>query len=372
MRLGFDAKRVFHNATGLGNYGRDVLRVLRARFPQNEYVAYSPRPPARDGGCAPVQVRGPRDALGRTLPSLWRQRGVVTDLVSDGIDLYHGLSNELPLGLEKTGIATVVTIHDLIFERFPALYSPIDRRIYRWKVRSAARRARLVIAASEETKRDLVQLYRVDPARIRVVYQTCHPSFRAPPDPVLAAELRARLALPPSFVLAVGTLEERKNLELVLRALLRLPDVHLVAVGRPTPYARHLARFVADHGLARRVRFLQGLTMTELAELYRLADAAVYCSRIEGFGIPVLEALTAGTPVVTTRGGVFPEVGGDAAAYVDPDDAEALRDELGRLLSDPARRARMREAGLRQAAHFGDERIADALMAVYEEAVLGR
>jgi glycosyltransferase involved in cell wall biosynthesis len=373
MRLGFDAKRVFHNTTGLGNYGRDVLRILRARFPGHGYFAYSPRPSAAPAVAAAegaaLELRGPRDAIGRAVPALWRQRGIVSDLAADRIDLFHGLTNELPSGIESTRIATVVTIHDLIFERFPALYPPIDRRIYRWKFRSAARRARVVVAASEETRRDLLELYGVDPARIRVVYQTCHPAFRAAPDPALAAALRERLRLPSSFLLAVGTLEERKNLALVLRALVKLPDVSLVAVGRPTPYAQRLAAFVEANGLSGRVRFLQGLSMPELAALYRLADAAVYCSRVEGFGIPVLEAITAGTPVVTTRGGVFPEVGGDAAAYVDPDDADELRGVLEGILSDPARRARMREAGLAHAARFRDEVIADGLMAVYEEAL---
>jgi glycosyltransferase involved in cell wall biosynthesis len=372
MRLGFDAKRAFHNATGLGNYSRDVLRILQARRPEHEYVAYTPRP----GRLAPLagptlRVQGPRSPLSRAFPSLWRQAGVVTDLRRDGVALYHGLSNELPTGIERTGIASVVSIHDLIFERHPELYAPIDRRIYRMKFRSAAARASRIVAISEQTAADLVELYGVERARIRVVYQVCHPAFHAPEDPALAAALRQRLALPPAFILSVGTLERRKNLLLALQALRGLEGVHLVAVGRPTPYARELDAYVAEHGLAPRVRFLRGLAMPELAALYRMASVVVYPSFIEGFGIPILEALASGTPVVTTRGGCFAEAGGPGAAYVDPRDPEELRAVLAAILADPARRAEMAARGRAHAERFRDEVIADDLFRVYDEALQG-
>jgi glycosyltransferase involved in cell wall biosynthesis len=371
MRLGFDAKRVFHNATGLGNYGRDVLRILQARRPEHAYLAYSPRPPATPPPSlgTRISVRGPSTPLGRLVPMLWRQVGMVRDLVRDRVDLYHGLTNELPTGIERAGVPAVVTIHDLIFERYPELYPPIDRRIYRAKFRSASRRARLVIAASEETRRDLVERFGVPEARVRVVYQVCHPAFRAPPDPAAEAALTARLGLPAVFVLQVGTIERRKNLLLTLGALAELPDVALVVVGRPTPYLAEIQSFIRARRLEQRVEFLQGLTMPELAALYRRAAVAVYPSIVEGFGIPILEAIASGTPVVTTRGGVFPEVGGPGTAYVDPHDPAELRAELGSILSDPARRARMRAAGLIHAQRFGDEAIADALFRVYEEAL---
>lgn len=370
MRLGFDAKRAFHNATGLGNYSRDVLRILQARFPEHEYLAYTPRPGRLAPAAGPaLRAVGPRGALGRALPALWRQAGIVRDLARDEVALYHGLSNELPAGIERTSVAPVVTIHDLIFERHPELYPAIDRRIYRLKFKSAAARARLVVAVSEQTAQDLVELYGVPRARIRVVYQVCHPAFHAPADPAADAALAARLALPATFLLSVGTLERRKNLLVALRAIAPLEGVSLVAVGRPTPYARELAAFVEEHGLEDRVRFLRGLTVPELASLYRLATAFVYPSIFEGFGIPILEALAAGTPVVTTRGGCFAEAGGPGSAYVDPRDPEELSAVLSALLADPARRAEMSARGRAHAARFSDAAIADDLFRVYEEAL---
>lgn len=373
MNIGFDAKRVFHNATGLGNYARDVLRILHRFGPEHVYFAYTPRP-----GRIPFEgivqgdrfhVRGPRGLLRRALPALWRTRGIVSDLRADGIRLFHGLSNELPLGIERSGIASAVTIHDLIFERFPELYPPIDRRIYAAKARSAVARAGVVIAISEQTKRDLVERYAVPEARIRVVYQTCHEAYRSPVPEERLRQVRARYQLPETFLLAVGTIERRKNLLLALQALEKLPDVPLVAVGRPTPYAEELHAFARAHRLSARVRLLSGVSTPDLAAMYRLATVALYPSIFEGFGLPIVEALFSGTPVVTTRGGCFGEAGGAGSAYVDPRDPEELRAVLEALLGDPGRRAAMREAGLRHAERFSEEAIAKGLFEAYEAAL---
>jgi glycosyltransferase involved in cell wall biosynthesis len=372
MRVGFDAKRVFHNTTGLGNYARDVLRVLSAHAPQHEYVAYNPRPGSVpfDLPGAPLTQRGPR-GLGKVVPDLWRAAGMVSDLVEDGIDLYHGLSNELPVGLERTDVAGVVTVHDLIFERFPQLYGTVDRHIYRWKFRSAAERARLVVAISHQTGRDLHDLYGVPWSRLRIVYQGCHPAFWQAMPAAQLEEVARRHGLSAGFVLQVGTIEERKNLLLTVRAVAALPGVTLVVVGRMTPYARKVQDFVAQNGLGGRVRLLSGVGTGELAALYRLAAVAVYPSFFEGFGIPIVEALASGTPMVTTRGGVFPEAAGPGSAYVDPRDPEELRAALASILADPDRRAAMRTAGLGWAERFKDERIAADLLRVYAEARTG-
>jgi glycosyltransferase involved in cell wall biosynthesis len=263
----------------------------------------------------------------------------------------------------------VVTIHDLIFERYPELYPAIDRRIYRWKFRSAAERAGLVVAISEQTRADLVERYGVDPARIRVVYQGCHPAFQAPLAPGALAEAARRLELPPRFLLSVGTVERRKNLGLTVRALAGLPaDVALGVVGRETPYAGEVRAEARRLGVEGRLRFLRGgVRQPDLAALYGRCQALVYPSIFEGFGIPIVEALFTGAPVVTTRGGVFPEAAGPGSAYVDPHDPEELRATLAAILEDDGRRAAMRAAGREHARRFEDEAIAASLFRVYEE-----
>jgi glycosyltransferase involved in cell wall biosynthesis len=370
MNLGFDAKRAFHNATGLGNYARDVLRILHRHAPEHALFAYDPRPGpiAFDLG-AGFQVRRPSTLVGRAFPALWRARGVVADLRRDGIRLFHGLSGELPLGIERAGIASVVTIHDLIFERHPDLYPAVDRRLYAWKARSAVARASLVVAASAQTRDDLVERYGVPAARVRVVYQGCAEVFKTAPAPEALAAAARRWALPARFVLSVGTVERRKNLLQAVRAVEAIPGASLVAVGRRTPYAREVLAYVEARGLGDRVRLLEGVPLADLAAMYRLADALVYPSLFEGFGIPIVEALFSGTPVVTTRGGCFSEAGGPGSAYVDPADPEELRAALAGILGDPGRREAMRRDGLAHAARFRDEAIAAELVEAYRVAL---
>jgi glycosyltransferase involved in cell wall biosynthesis len=368
MHVGFDAKRAFQNSTGLGNYSRDVLRILAAHHPGHRYVAYAPRLESRLELPPGVEARGPSSAWGRLVPSWWRTRGITGQLRRDGVELFHGLSNELPLGIEGSGVRCVVTIHDLIFERLPELYRAVDRRIYRWKFRSAAERADLVIAISEQTREDLVAFYGIARERVRVVYQGCHPAFQSEPPAAALAAVAARRQLPQRFLLSVGTIERRKNLALTVRALAGLPGVELVVVGRETAYADEVRAEAARLGVAGRIRFLHGLGPFELAALYRLATALVYPSRFEGFGIPIIEALFSGTPVVTTRGGVFPEAAGPGSAYVDPDDADQLREVLASLWVEEGRRATMRAVGLAFVQRFSDAAVAAALLGAYHQA----
>lgn len=366
MRIGFDAKRVFFNTTGLGNYGRDVLRVLHRHCPAHELVAYTPGKGrvafALDGR---FEVRTPHGPIWRAFPAAWRTAGVAADAARDGVELFHGLTGELPLGLARHGVRSVVTIHDLIFERYPELYRPIDRRIYRWKMRGAARRADLVLAISDQTKRDLVELYGVPAGKVRVVYQGCHAAFRQPVAPEARAEVSRRFALPPVFLLAVGTIERRKNLEVVVRALAGLPGVPLVAVGRATPYLDELKALAREAGVEDRVRFLQGASVADLVALNALATLVVYPSLFEGFGLPIIEGLCAGTPVVTSKGGCFAEAGGPSSAYADPHDPEEWRETLAALLADPDRRRAMAAAGRDWAERFADPAIARALDEAY-------
>ncbi len=386
MNYGFDAKRAFQNTTGLGNYARDLLRILAQRRPGHRYLAYgagkagAPAGAGEGPAVCPVngggdwlvpglERRGPDTTWGRCLPRLWRLCGLTAQLRRDGVQLFHGLSNELPLGLERSGVRSVVTIHDLIFERFPALFSPVDRRLYAWKYRSAVARADRIIAISGQTRDDLVELYGVNPSRIRVVHQGCRPAFQAPPAPGADDEVARRLDLPPRFLLCVGTVERRKNLELVVKALPGLPGVPLLVVGRQTGYAGEVRALARRLGVEDRLRFTRTDCAGTLAALYRRCTVSVYPSRYEGFGIPIVEALFCGAPVVTTPGGACQEAAGPGAGYVGPDDVDGMRELLAALLADEGRRAEMSAAGRRHARRFEDEAIAEGLDAVYRELV---
>ena len=221
LRIAFDAKRITHNATGLGNYGRTMVAMLARFAPQNRYDLYTPDP-GRDelrrrlDGIPQLTFRYPRKPLHGPFKALWRSLGLSRELAPDTA-LFHGLSGELPSGLRKRGVRSVVTIHDLIFLRFPAYYKPVDRWIYTLKFRSACRRADRIIAISEATKRDVMHFFGIPEQKIDVIYQGCDERFKHPVDAALLDDVRRRHALPDHYILSVGSIEERKNLLLLLR-----------------------------------------------------------------------------------------------------------------------------------------------------------
>ena len=371
LTVGFDAKRIVRNASGLGAYSRTLVNdIIRCSRGGMNLLLYAPdrgldslRSQIDTGGARFVYPQG---HPGRLRRDYWRARGVTAQLVADGVDLYHGLTGELPVGLRKAGVRGVVTIHDLIFMRHPEYYHWIDTRIYRWKFFNACREASRIIAISERTKADVVELGGVDPSKVDVIYQSCDPRFTGSVTAGLLAETAARYRLPRRFVLSVGTIERRKNVMLALRALCGLPsDVHLVVVGRRTPYAASVEREACALGLSQRLHVLCGVDDTHLQAIYRLAEAFVYPSRYEGFGIPVIEAIFSGLPVVACTGSFREEAGGPASLYVGPDDAGAMARALGQVLRGaPGREGRIRESQA-YVERFRGASVAEQVMRVY-------
>ena len=333
MIIGIDAKRIVRNGTGLGSYGRtlvnDLIRLgdsdleLRLYAPDEGHDALRGQI-IGDGNVLFCYPKGKPSGLRK---AWWRMHGVVSDLKRDHVGIYHGLSGELPVGLHKAGIRGIVTIHDLIFMRHPEYYHRIDTKIYEWKFRQTLREADSIIAISERTRQDILELggEQYDD-RIKVIYQSFAPRFSTAVRPEKKEEVRQRYKLPQCYVLNVGTMERRKNLLLAAEAIDLLPqDIHLVAVGRQTAYVREL-----PHN--DRIHLLSGVPDDDLAAIYALAEAFVYPSRYEGFGIPIIEAIAAGLPVVACTGSGFEEAGGPDSLYVGPDNvidmAEALKMSL--------------------------------------------
>lgn len=365
MRIGYDAKRYFHNRTGLGNYSRDLIRILAAHYPENEYLLYTPKKGMAEVP-AQASVRLPSGIWNGLLGSLWRRIRIARAARRDRVDLYHGLSNELPAGLTRVSISTVVTIHDLIFERFPKLYAPIDRRMYRFKFRRAAQQADVVVAISQQTKDDLIHYYNIREDKIRVIYQGCAPVFQSEIDQEQVERVRQRYNLNHPFILQVGTIEERKNAGLCIEALPMIDDLEFILVGRPTKYWDQIRETAVSLGVSDRIRRVEPGDMTELACIYRMATVFVYPSRFEGFGIPIIEALYSETPVVTSSNGVFSEAAGPGSAYINPDDAQQLAVVVNRIAGSPEVRRRMTEAGLKHARNFNDETIAGQWHQLYQ------
>lgn len=367
MHIGFDAKRLFFNHSGLGNYSRSTVGLLRKYAPQHRYTLFTPREGNRCGfDTDRTEVVRPHGAAALA-PSLWRSYGMARAIRRSGVEVYHGLSNELPADIRRSGARSVLTMHDLIFVRMPELYKPADRRIYTAKYGRSCREADRIVAISRQTADDLVNLWHVDPARIEVVYQGCDPIFYEQATDERRKAVGQRYMLPNGYILSVGTIERRKNLMLTVKAMAEGNiDCFLVAVGRHTPYADEVMEYAVRNGIAHRIRMVHDAAFADLPALYQMSSAVVYASLYEGFGIPILEGLNSGVPVITSRGGVFSETGGDACLYVDPHDADQMIDALNRALGDQALRSDLAEKAAGHVLHFREERIAEHLMRVYE------
>lgn len=372
VRIGFDAKRVVRNGTGLGNYGRtlvnDLARIAPADWQLRLYAPDEGRPELRRQVAETERVRLvlPRHRPLRLQRALWRVGPVVDDLCRDGVRLYHGLTGELPRGLQRAGIRSVVTIHDLIFMRHPEYYHKIDTKIYEWKFRVACREADRIIAISERTKQDVMQLGGVAADRIDVIYQSCSPRFATAVTRQQMDEVRSRYGLSSRFMLSVGSIEERKNILQAVSALRHLPEeLHLVAVGRSTDYSRRVLKVAAKTSLAGRIHFLHGVPDQDLQALYQMAEVFVYPSRYEGFGIPIIEAIHSGLPVVAATGSCLEEAGGPDCLYVSPDDAEALACAVSRVLRGAVGREQRIQRSREYVRRFEGTDVAGQVMDVY-------
>ena len=377
ITIGYDAKRIVRNATGLGNYCRTLVNNLLAVDDGSLRLRLYAPDEGRDD--LRQQIRAderttfvlPKRGGGRLWRDYWRFTGMVADLKSDGSDLYHGLSGELPRGIGRTGIPAVVTIHDLIFLRHPEYYNPIDVLIYRLKFLLTCREASHIVAISECTKRDIVHYGHVPEEKITVIYQDCDDSFKRTPQSAKLLEVAARYHLPQRFVLNVGSIEERKNVLLAVKAMQQLPsDVHLVIVGKHTAYTDEVMSYAESHGLAARVHILHGVPFADLPSIYRLAELFVYPSRYEGFGIPIIEAIYSGLPVVACTGSCLEEAGGPDSLYVAPDDVDGMARALLALLNDAHRSDRIGRSR-QYVQRFDTQRVTQQMINLYRRLAQG-
>ena len=369
MRIGFDAKRVFYNRSGLGNYSRDIVQALYQKFPEEEYILYTPSvrgsisflPSNRVG------IATPPLGFGKLRSSYWRTMLLAKRLERDEVDIYHGLSHEVPYNIQKTRVKSVVTIHDLIFMRYPQWYGFIDRKIYERKVRYSCNAANKIIAVSQQTKDDLISFMGIDEQKIQVIYQGCNDIFKKEASQEDLNRVHKKHGLPDRYILSLGTIEERKNLLTVIRALHEGNiDIPLVAIGRSTKYMVKIRKYMMHHGI-KNIHFLHSLPSEDLPVIYQGASMFVYPSVFEGFGIPILEALNSKIPVITSKGGCFSEVGGAHSIYVDPLNVPEMTDAIQKVLGDTDLRKKMIEEGFRHAQKFDKEGIAGQMMKIYKE-----
>jgi len=359
-RIAIDASRIsVAERTGTERYTFELLAALARIDRWNTYTLYTNGLPP---SLPPV---GPNFSLRSIrLPRLWTHARLGPALMRDRPDLLFVPAHVIPLLHPRS----VVTIHDLGYLAFPEAHTARRRLELDLSTRWCLRAAHRVIAISQATKNDLVRHYGADPARIVVVHLGRSNLFRPPDDPGQIAAIRARYALEAPYFLYIGTIQPRKNLTRLIEAFARAgaDDALLVIAGRRGWLSEPIVRRVAELGLTNRVRFPGYVPDADLPALLSGALAFVFPSLHEGFGMPVLEAMACGAPVLTSTTSALPEVAGDAALLVDPCDTDAIAAALKRLAADAPLRASLRARGWERAANFTWERCAretlDALL----------
>ena len=370
MRIGYDAKRAFTNFTGLGNYSRDTIRILSSFLNKNDYLLYTPNNKLNNRldflkNQSNISIRSPHKLLDKIFSSFWRTKNILNDLEKDNIDIYHGLSHEIPIGIEKTKIKTIVTIHDLIYLRYPNLFSSVDLKIYDKKFRSACERADKIIAVSKQTKKDIINYFSIDEQKIEVIYQGCNNAFKKSNYDNYEL-IKNKFGLFDEYLLYVGSIEERKNLLTLLEVLKEIPKKKLIIIGDGNNYKKKCINFIDNNNLNNRTLILSGLEINEMATIYKHAEMLIYPSIFEGFGIPILEALNSRIPVITSKGGCFSEAGGPDSIYVDPLSKKEILESIKKIEETLNLKEKMIENGLKYAENFSDKNIANNFMKLYQ------
>jgi len=373
LLFALDAHMIGQRETGNERYTLNLIAALARVDAENHYLLLvtDPAPLQRlvklpsHFEIVPVRAAANVPRLAWGIPRVCQRRGAQVLHVSYTAPLW-------------TPCPAVVTVHDISYEFFPQFFSPRDRLLLSVTVPLSCRRAARVIAVSERTRRDLVQRYGLPAAKIRVVYEAADERFLAPIAAEDVARVRARHAAGRRYILAVGNLQPRKNLVRLVDAFAALiasgsvaEDVVLVIAGQAHWRGSEVFERVRNRGLQERVYFPGYVADEDLPPLYRGALVFVHPALYEGFGLPPLEAMACGAPVICSNGGALPEVVGDAALLFEPQDTGSLVQALRDLLADEERRQALASAGQARAAQFSWERAARETLAVYGEAASG-
>lgn len=371
MRICIDTSPAVHHRGGFGRYVQQLATALSTVDSENEYVAFYNRP-------SDAQLYAPLDRLPHITINLpakhWRISAIMAhltrlpqDRLFPGIDVFHATDNVLP---RLSQVRSVFALQDLIFRFYPETHTPLNRWFLTLMMPRFLHAADAVIAISECTRKDAVRLYGLDEAKVRVIYAGVSPSFRLR-SPEAISLVRRKYCLPDSFILSVGTIEPRKNLTSLLEAYRALKnegsDCRLVIVGKKGWLYESFFMRLRQLGLEQDVVFPGFVPDDDLPALYCAADLFAFPSLYEGFGLPVLEAMACGVPVITSNTSSLPEVAGDAALLVDPESVQALVATMRRVLDDTALQAEMRVRGLKRAQRFTWEETARRTAEVYSK-----
>lgn len=373
MRIGLDAKRAFCNNSGLGNYSRMFIRAMLTRFPEHTFFLFTPM--IRDEAfydeirkMGRVGIITPQSHFARRFHFFWRRFKIGRIVSRLDLDVFHGLSQELPRGLPIHKIRKVVTIHDMIAFHAGGSHEWYNAFFYKLKIKHAVKSASAIVAISKQTAHELQSILPLKGTTIQVIYQPVAPEFFKRSDEAFQQMIRAKYRLPETYILQTGNMQPRKNHKLTLKTLQQsaaLHNLHFVIVGKPGKNLKKIKNEVKQRGLESRVHFLFEVPASELPALYQMASCVVYPSLMEGYGLPIVEAMASYVPVITTNGGCFEEAGGQGAWYISPNDTEAMATTLQTILTKGEQVTKKLQEGLHLAGINTAPKMADAYMQVY-------
>ena len=329
LKIGIDAKRAFTNYSGLGNYSRDVINSLCKFNNLDLHLFTTKKNISNYNKPENSKIHIPKNYL---LKNYWRLYGLNKIIQKENLQIFHGLSNEIPLGLNEK-IKSVVTIHDVIFKKYPQFYNSFDRFIYSLKTYYSCKKSDKIITVSKQTKEDLIKYFKINPEKIEVIYQSCHIAFKTPLKNI---NISKKYKLPKDYILFVGTIEKRKNLLLIIKAIKNLEKINLVCIGKKTNYFNEIIKYIKKEKMENRIFFPKVNNMKDLASIYKLSKGLVYPSIYEGFGKPIVEAMYSEIPVIISNSNIFKEVGGPNSYYFEKNNINQLSKLIQNIWNDPA------------------------------------
>jgi len=383
LTIGFESKRLLTSSTGFGTYSRTLVRDICKYYPETRCVliahdSYKVLNRLSTFSSSEVEQVKCLDSLQVVYPSnswhlYWKLLGAKRALYDHGVDIYHGLAHQIPRSVRQKRFPIVLTVHDLIYRYYPELFPGEDLNLYESQLLNACSISDKIVAVSESTKQDIVNFFPISPQKISVIYSACDYRYREIVTADTIQKTKSVYGLPEKYLLYVGSMSERKNLLSVIKALNIIPRsdrLPLVVVGATTSYSNVVDDYIKNTGLGDWVIFPKRVETKDLPAVYQAAEIFLYTSLYEGFGMPILEALSSGIPVITSNISAMPEAAGPDSRLIDPENPDEIATGITDILSDDSLRHKMIENGYAYSQKFDNKIVTEKMLQLYQTSIL--
>jgi len=380
MNIALEAKRFFESGTGFGTYSRTLVGDLATFFPDNKYFLYAPDTEQNLSISALPHFTEIERVVSQQAVQViytprrgrlyWRVFGARKSIQENEIDLYHGLTQQIPRSIRLSKVPKILSIHDLIYRHHPEFSPEDDLEKYDHQLRIACAASDRIIAVSESTKSDLIRFFSLSPDKIQVIYSPCDARFFKTATLRQRLDVQVRYGLPEKYLLYVGSMAARKNLLTVVKALKQIPKAKrlpLVIIGNETAYSRQVFEYAYQHNLREFLIVPKYVSTEDLPAVYQGAQVFIYMSLYEGFGMPILEAVASGVPVVVSKNSAMPEAAGPGGSLADPEDSEDVARRISEFIWDQGAREAAISAGVDHAKKFDNFEAVCNLLSMYKE-----